>query len=196
MDIYQVRLTFSEPLLGTVPLDREVYTTYVKSLGKNNDDEGETLPDVDGLIEKGTTGFHEQDGKPILYDYAIKGFFKDVCSMLRYDSNSRSAGIKNYKKAIDGLVFVYPRQIPIELAGETFVVERPLRAQTARGERVALSRSIAVPAGSSLAFEIQVIAVVSQPLLEEWLMYGRFRGLGQWRNGGYGRFEYTLKKQS
>ena len=33
-------------------------------------------------------------------------------------------------------------------------------------------------------------------LLEEWLTYGSDRGLGQWRNGGYGAFRYEIWEAS
>lgn len=79
--------------------------------------------------------------------------------------------------------------------GELGVLERPLRAATAQGERVTLARSDTVPAGSTLVFTINVLGgSISEELLREWLDYGENRGLGQWRNAGYGRFGYTLKK--
>ena len=198
MDTYQIVLTFTEPLLGTVPLNEEVYKDYIQSKRPDGpegiEDELETLT-VDEEMEKGTTGFHRIDGVPILYDYVIKGFFKDACGMLRRTSDSASAKLPAYRKVIDGLVFAKPRQIPISVNGAEFMLERPLRAQTAQGERVALARSEALPIGSSLEFTVLVLGTVKQSLLEEWLTYGALRGLGQWRNGGYGAFEYTLTKR-
>lgn len=192
MDIYHVKLTFTEPLLGTVPLDRNVAETYVLSKGAAPEEESETLPSSDELLEKMTTGFHEMDGAPAIYDYAIKGFFKDACSMLRRVSQSGSAKLTAYKKVIDGMLFIEPRWIPLVVNGETFVLERPLRAQTAQGERVALARSVAAPAGSTLEFDVLILGGVSKALLEEWLTYGRLRGMGAWRNGGWGSFVYEI----
>ena len=49
------------------------------------------------------------------------------------------------------------------------------------------------PAGSVLAFAVQVLGKdVTEETLCEWLDYGALRGMGQWRNGGYGRYTYTL----
>jgi len=30
-----------------------------------------------------------------------------------------------------------------------------------------------------------------EKLLREWLDYGQFKGIGQWRNSGKGRFEWA-----
>jgi hypothetical protein len=190
MDTYAVKLTFEEPLLGTVALNKEVFGDYVRN-ANTGEDELETLP-VDEQIEKGSTGFHRVDGAPILYDYVIKGFFKDACSMLRRSKGSGSAKLTAFRKVIDGLVFIGPRRIPIALTGPIEWLERPLRAQTAQGERIALARSEMAPVGSSIEFMVKVLGEVPQDLLEEWLTYGGLRGLGQWRNAGYGRFSYEL----
>ena len=199
MDIYWVRLTFTEPLLGTIPLNQDMYAEWVQS--KATDplaaaDERETVT-CDELIEKGTTGFHRlDDGTPMLYDYVIKGFFKDAASMLRYDTQSGSAKLTAYRKKIDGLIFVEPRRIPIEVVGEIGILERPLRAQTAQGERVALARSEMIAPGSSIEFSVLCLSVIKEPLLREWFEYGALRGLGQWRNANYGRFFYEMEKRA
>lgn len=192
---YRVKLTFTEPLLGTVPKDPEIYAGYVAGKAALTDEAlAEELTTVEKVEEKGWTGFHKLDGKPILYDYVIKGFFKDACGMLRRVKDTRSSKIMAYKKIIDGLVFIDPRQIPINLSEKMGVLERPLRAQTAQGERVALARSDTCPVGTTIEFDVLILGGVSENLLKEWLDYGRLRGLGQWRNGWYGRFTYKLEK--
>ena len=196
MKTYQVKLIFTEPLLGTVPLNRELYAEYIATkapVAENGEQETET---VEELTEKGTTGFHRVGGKPVIYDYAIKGFFKDACGMLRRVDGTESKKLKNFKKVIDGLVFVKPRQIPVGIVGEIGILERPLRAQTAQGERVALSRSESIPAGSMMEFTVKVLGVLSEKVLREWLDYGSERGLGQWRNGGYGTFVYEMSESA
>lgn len=194
MQTYTVKIVFDEPLLGTAPMDEELYTNFIRAKAEDVDgtlDELETLTPTEE-IEKGTTGFHRLDGEPILYDYVIKGFFKDACGMLRRDKESASSKVMAYKKIIDGMVFVAPRRIPIEVAGEIYILERPLRAQTAQGERVALARSEAIPEGSGLSFKVMTMGDAKKALLDEWFTYGALRGLGQWRNAGYGRFTYTI----
>ena len=184
MNQYQIALTFTEPLLGTVPLNREVYADYIASKvnGAEALDEVETIEEA---TEKGTTGFHRQDGAPAIYDYAVKGMFKDAAGMLRRVPGTASVKLTAYKKIIDGLVFVTPRLIPLTVAGELGILERPLRAQTAQGERVSLARSEMAPVGSVLAFTVQVLGKdVTEETLREWLDYGssaRHGAMAQWR---------------
>ena len=196
MDKYHVTLTFTEPLLGTVALNKELYGDYIASKAPEGTDTSDELETVEEMVEKGTTGFHRlDDGTPILYDYVIKGFFKDACGMLARAPESGSKKLRAYRKVIDGLVFVAPRRIPIALnGGEIGILERPLRASTPQGERVALARSETAPEGSSIAFDVLILGQVTENLLREWLEYGALRGLGQWRNASYGRFVHELSK--
>lgn len=195
--VYHVTLSFIEPLLGTVPKNPEVYAAYIAGKAALTEEQlAEELAGVQSVEEQGWTGFMtDESGRPYLLDYVVKGFFKDACSMLRRVPGSQSSKLSAYKKVIDGLVFVEPRKIYIDLAGDLTVVERPLRAQTAQGERVALARSDAAPAGSMIEFDVRVLgSSVSTALLEEWLAYGRRRGLGQWRNSGAGAFEAQVEE--
>jgi hypothetical protein len=70
--------------------------------------------------------------------------------------------------------------------------ERPLRAQTAQGERVALASSETVPAGCTLEFTVIALREDLLDYVEEWLDYGGLRGFGQWRNSGKGCFTWEL----
>jgi len=195
MQIYHVSETFIEPMLGTVPKDPEVYKNWILSRApkaEEADDELETVVDED----KGWTGFHRLNGDHVLYDYMIKGFFKEACGALRRVKGTKSSEIKAYKKMINDLLFVYPRLTPLVLppGQDLMVLERPLRASGPQGERVALARSDACPAGTTMEYELRILGGIDEKLLGEWLDYGAFKGRGQWRSGGYGRFEYELKK--
>ncbi len=189
---YKVTLTFAEPLLGTAPLNKDLYAEYIASRVDGTDvlDEIDSVPDA---IEKGTTGFHRNGDGPAIYDYVIKGFFKDACGMLARASGTESGKLKAYKKVIDGLVFVTPRMIPIKTNDAIGILERPLRAQTAQGERVALARSETVAAGAQVTFTLDLLDNRLESVVREWLDYGRRRGLGQWRNAGYGAFTYVME---
>lgn len=202
MDKYKVTLTFTEPLLGAVPKDKDIYASYIATRAAKRDDLSpeqledvmdEEINSVEHLEEKGWTGFHTLNG-PFLYEYVLKGFFKDACGMLRRVPGTRSKKITAYKKIIDGLVFVHPRRIYLDLSDDLFVIERPLRGQTAQGERVALARSDAAPAGTMIEFTVSVLGQVIREDLEEWLDYGSLRGLGAWRNASWGRFEYKIEE--
>ena len=197
----KVEITFTEELLGTTAGDPEVFSEFIASKapevanGSEEEDAVEkTVADIDDEIEKGSTIFPADEEGPFLWDYQIKGFFKDACGMLWRINDTRSSKLQAKKKKIDGLVFVTPRRIHLQLPdGEGLgVCERPLRGQTAQGERVALARSQTAPVGTKLVLTIECFNYEMQDLIEEWLDYGAFRGLGQWRNSGKGRFTYRL----
>ncbi len=194
----KVELEFTSPLLGATPKSPEVYAAYVADKAALTDEVlAEELDTVVRAEEKGWTGFHCLNGQHILYNYVIKGFFKDACGMLRRVKGSASSKIRAYKKEIDGLVFIEPRQmrlvLPDGVGPELKVLERPLRGSTPQGDRVALARSDMCPKGTRLAFELTVLGgKIDEAVLQDWLEYGQFRGLGQWRNGGYGRFVYEV----
>jgi hypothetical protein len=190
----QIELTLIDELLGTASANPDIYREFIESKRPSGDaGESETLPPVEDELAKSTTVFHRTaDGRPFLYDYAIKGFFKDACGCLRRADDGASKGLKAYKKEIDGLIFVEPRQIVLNLPqGQSIgICQRPLRAQTAQGERVSLARSETVPAGTTLTFTLSLMRTELEGAVAEWLSYGRFRGLGQWRNSGKGKFTW------
>ncbi len=191
MKTMKVWLTFVEGLLGTSPADQEVYTTYVGSKAPDAAtlEEEVAALGVDEVVENTMTVFpRDVDGRPFLYDYQIKGFFKDTCGGLRRVKSTKSAGLKAFKKEIDKLIFPFPRQIPINFVGEIGHCQRPLRASTAQGDRVALANSEEVPAGATVEFEIKMWSDDHEALVREWLDYGIYSGIGQWRNSGKGRF--------
>ena len=115
--------------------------------------------------------------------------------MLRKVEDTACSKVKSYKKEIDGLIFVNPRQIPIEFDGEMGICQRPLRAQTAQGERVALASSESIPVGATMTFEIQTMVDNDVKFVKECLNYGKLRGFGQWRNSGKGRFDYEVLEE-
>lgn len=190
-----VKLTLLEDMLGTASADKEIHETYIASKADDAPSVAEEIEALgfDEVVEKGMTVFpRDKDGCPIVWDYQIKGMFKDACGMLRKIKGTKSSEIKAFKKEIDGLIFPFPRKIRIELSGPMGNLQRPLRASTAQGERVALANSETVPAGSTLTFSVKCLVDSQIDLVKEWLDYGELRGLGQWRNAGYGRFTYKV----
>lgn len=189
----KVRLTFTEPILGTSPANEEVYRDFIGSKSPDAttvEDEVAALG-VDAVAEKQMTVFPRmEDGTPFLYDYQIKGFFKDTCGGYRKVPGTVSSGIKAYKKEIDKLIFPQPRCIPFMNYGEIGECQRPLRAQTAQGERVSLAMSEEIPAGAQVEFEIVMLCDSHEKAVREWLDYGEYSGIGQWRNSGRGRFTW------
>ena len=146
---------------------------------------------ADAVAEKSMTVFPRlDDGTPFLYDYQIKGFFKDTCGGLRKVKGTASEKIKAYKKEIDKLIFPEPRTIPLMFTGYVGECKRPLRAQNAQGERVSLAMSEEIPAGATCEFTVVCLLDDHEKAVREWLDYGRFSGIGQWRNSGKGRFRW------
>lgn len=191
----KVKVTFDEEVLGTASANPDIHREYIASNAPDAMKLEEEVAAIgaEEVFEKGmTVFFRDEEGKPIVFDYQWKGYFKDAFKALRQIPETKCAAIKNYKQGIDGLVFVYPRKIPIELSGDMDICQRPLRASTAQGERVALASSETVPAGSSMIIDIQMLNKAYEKPIMEALEYGRRRGFGQWRNSGKGRFHYEV----
>lgn len=200
-----VKLTFTEPVLGTWPSNQNIAREFIASKSPDAasiEDEVAAIG-ADAVADKGMTVFPRNEaGQPVLYDYQIKGFFKDACGMLSRVGGKTETGKKRavnesgkisaYKKVIDGLIFIQPRMIPICCTGDIRECQRPLRAQTAQGERVSLANSEEIPAGSSCEFDVVCLDAAHEAAVREWMDYGQLRGIGQWRNSGKGRFTYEI----
>ena len=201
----KVKLTFTEPVLGTWPSNQNIAREFIASKSPDAatiEDEVAALG-ADAVADKGMTVFpRNEKGEPVLYDYQVKGFFKDSCGMLgriggksetgKKKAVNESGKITAYKNVIDGLIFVEPRMIPLKFDGEIGDCQRPLRAQTAQGERVSLANSEEIPAGATCEFEVLCMDDSHEKAVLEWLDYGALRGIGQWRNSGKGRFTYEI----
>ena len=190
----RIRLTFIDDLLGTMPGNRDIFTDFVAKKAETVNEEAEAIP-VDEALEKGTTVFpRTADDKPFLYDYQIRGYFKESCKFLKKVEGTKSSKEKAYKQKIDGLIFVKDRQNVINTDKEIGICERPLRASTPQGERISLSRSESIAEGATLEFTVVCMVDSDIDLVKEWLDYGRFHGTGQWRNSGKGRFTWEEVK--
>lgn len=212
----KVRLTLKEEMLGTKAANPDVFADFIASKHPKGTPAKDELDNAEHREEAGTTVFHRvtrkslaafnpvlaQGGDPEeklvgIYDYQVKGFFKDACgSMNRFDKEHRDGldKLSAYRSKIDGCIFVKPRFIPVLIPTEAKVgvCERPLRADTPQGPRVSVCRSETVPAGCVLEFEIEILAAELKPYVKLWLGYGAKRGLGQWRNSGKGVFEFQI----
>ena len=191
----KVKVIFDEEVLGTASANPDIHREFIANNGPDAMTIAEEVAAIgaENVFEKGMTVFPRDDkGNPIVWNYQWKGFFKDACGALKRLPGSECGKIKAYKKEIDGLVFINPRKIPITVNGEIGICQRPLRAQTAQGERVALVSSESVPAGSSMTFDIQLMLDAHEKMVMECLEYGRLRGFGQWRNSSKGIFHYEI----
>lgn len=203
--ILKVKITFLEPVLGTWSSNKNIARDFIasKSPDAATIEEEIAALGADAVADKGMTVFaRDKNGEPAFYDYQIKGFFKDACGMLARVGGKTETGKKRavnesgkltaYKKVIDGLIFPQPRMIHINVNGEIGDCQRPLRAQTAQGERVSLTNSEEIPAGSTCELEILLMDESLENAVLEWLDYGVLRGIGAWRNSGKGRFTFDI----
>lgn len=197
-NLYDVTFELIEPIMGTVPKDPDIYRNYIamKKNGKGElfipcddmiEEETGTVPVAD--VEKsGWTGFHTDEKGCFLYNYAILGFLKEAGNILK-----EQLGIKNLKSKIDQYVFVEPRRLYLKEKPDGWL-ERPLRGMTMQGPRVTLVRSDYINEGTKFSARIRVLEnkEIKEHVIREILDYGQYRGLGQFRNGSYGRFKYIL----
>lgn len=196
--VLTVKVTMFEEILGTASANPEIHEEFIASKAPDAPSREEEVAAVgaEEVFEKGMTVFpRDKDGRPIAWDYQWKGFFKDACGALRKVPKSECGKIKAYKKEIDGLIFPEPRQIPIAFDGQIGICQRPLRGQTAQGERIALASSECIPAGATMTFDIRMLLPDHEKAIREMLDYGRLRGFGQWRNSGKGRFRYEILRE-
>ena len=193
----KIEITLIEEMLGTSPMNPEIYAEWVamKSADAEKMEEELAALSADELETKGMTGFlRDPEGNPLLWDFQIKGSFKAACKALRRVPDKKSVNLKAFLQVINTLIFPQPRCVPLVLpeGAEVGRCVRPLRAQTAQGERVSLVCSESVPRGTKAQYEVFMYDHRHTALIEEWLDYGFRYGIGQWRNSGKGKFTWDL----
>lgn len=213
----KVVCTLTEEALGMTAPTKELLGKFIelqkKRLGKkaaiiSGDKEKEELDAIGLQIKemendgRGYTVFpRDTDGCPILWDYQIKGFFKDAFKALLEsddeDFSKKNCGFSKWTsdRTVDQLIFPGPRKIRIELpeGGQLGQCDRPLRTKDNHGvERNALASSETVPAGSTIKFTITTLKEALMPQILKALEYGQLRGFAQWRNSGKGRFTFEV----
>lgn len=208
----RVRLHLTKEMLGSQPGEKDVFSEYIAAnapdaMTMQEEIEAYGVADVE---DKGRTIFlRDEQYRPILKDYQIRGFIKEKMKILGeltikepVEVNGKmkkkkiprnetgKAGINKYnaQKIVDNLIFVKPEIIPIIFKGGTGDCQRPLRAETLQGPRVALASSDTVPAGATLEFTIRLEMPELEASVRECLDFGELNGLGQWRSGGKGTF--------
>lgn len=203
------RLTGTSSLLGSNPANPEIHKKYVAAKAAALDRaalEEAMLPGSEALEEamrdvkeQGLTVFlRNGKGEIVLGNHMIKGFFKAALGTLK-----DQIGIAAAKSKVDNLLFVSPSFIRVTQGGEAChepdgYNERPLRAETMQGPRVALASSEELYDPWEIEFTLTLLAnegtKKSEPLtweaVEAALDYGAFKGIGQWRNSGKGSFTW------
>lgn len=199
MDTRTYILTGITPLLGSQPPSEDIRTQYIASKAPQPvDDEDGLLPDS---AEKNLTVFlrdTDNNDRLCLLDYTVRGFFKEALNNIK-----AQAKIGSPRSKVDKYVFIEPRRIPItrddeDIYDEDDYFERPLRAETMQGPRVALTGSERIYDPWQITIHVTLFPnagtaksdSVTWDALEMALDYGKFSGLGQFRTGSYGRFTW------
>lgn len=208
METRTYRLRGESPLLGSNPATDDLHSRFVAAKAANAERraaEEAMLPvpeqiQDDDFDSRGLTVFlRDNKGRLCIGNHAIKGFFKGALGTLK-----EQVGMSAVKTKVDKLLFIAPDFVTIcDGHGEPqkepdYHKERPLRAETAMGPRETLVSSECVDCPWQIEFSVTVVANsgtrASRPLdfevVETALEYGKLHGLGQWRNGGYGRFSW------
>lgn len=205
MRTIHVDLRFTQPVLGTASGDPRIHERYIASKGPDAATLREEVAALgaEAVEERQMTVFPKlPDETPFLWNYQVKGFLKEAASCMGKADGSKTGPVAwGIKSTIDNLVFISQRTVPLAVPeGEPIrVLQRPLRAETAQGPRVALASSEMLPAGTTASFDVTLLAertkktstrpsVSFVEMLCEWLSYGLLKGIGQWRNGSYGTF--------
>lgn len=195
----KVKIEFVEPVLGAVPRDKELYTNFIAANAPDEAGAEEEIKKLtrNELIDRRTSCFlMDEDGQPLLSNHVIKGLFKEAGKSIRRIPGKKyeSQKLSLYRTKIDTLIFIYPRFIrletPVDVDDCIEEFQRPCRAQTPQGERITLRNSEKLPEGTTAEFEVQMMDKSLEPAIREWLDYGSFHGIGEWRNADYGRFEW------
>lgn len=216
VDRFYIRLFFISPILGTAPSPNvlmqfyskkqmEEYAKAYKDIQKLHTDIREiqekaytpefyTVPEEDDDTKK--TYFRRDEEGIYIPNFMVKGFLKEAGNTFK-----EQLGIKNMRNKINKFLFVFPNKIRLYRNGEIireadgdFV--RPLRASTPKGERISIVRSEIIDADESNPVETDIIEIVlfgseiGKEDIEVLLDYGQFMGISQFRNGGFGRFEW------
>jgi len=193
---YRWVVTMTEPILGSQPGDKTLAQAYIE--GKIIEMTGEERPSDEVLpdLDKGTTGFYrmaKDDDRPCLMDYQVKAFLKETGGAF-----NGHRGVKNLRLKVDNFVMVRPRKVLLHIpeGGGITYLERPLRGMGPLGPRTALARSEMLPEGTGFEVVLHVFEKggIDEPMLRDLMEYGEYKGLGQWRNGGWGRFTSVLEK--
>lgn len=202
-----IRITFIEDVLGTCSGNPEIHDEFIASKAPDamTREEEVAALGVGDVVEKSMTIFPRlEDGTPFFWGYQIEGFVKAAIKNIKaHWPDSECAKIKANRQAVDTAIFCYAYspdkrkstkiRANLPKGGVVGDCQRPLRASTAQGDRVALAHSESLPAGTTLEITIDIAPVLykgvkADEALREILDYGQLNGIGQWRNSGKGRF--------
>jgi hypothetical protein len=163
------------------------------------------------------TGFSADPvtGRLHLWDFQVMGFLKGAAQNLDMKVAGKRAAEVGAGRQIQTLTWVFGADSPSPFDRRLYLqrpsgpdepaayltepdglMDRPLRAMTAKGERVsiAISEQIHPPAFATCRVVLLRGNRLADDQIHELFTYGFFQGLGQWRSGGWGRFVATIER--
>lgn len=230
------KLTFQTPLLGCASGNPEIHQEFIASKAmdqaKSEEEvaavakaiEGKeplTEQDIAEKVEKASTVFPKDENGLHVWDYQVKGYFKESIGVL-IELGEVDLSKWLVKRAVDQFVFTFPRRIYLRnpegeiIKRPASTLQRPLRASTLQGDRIALARSELLPEGTTAEFEVRIlrpspakaktdkkgnlkkgyesnVAIIDAETIRSAMQYGEMHGFLQWRGGGFGRFTFEEK---
>jgi len=206
----KIRVKFIEPVLGTCSADPEVHAKFIASKAETPGQAKEEVEaiDVEEEIKNAVTVFPKDEKGLFLWDYQLKGFFKENIGMLVELGAANGLSKWSFRRAVDQFLYVHPRRVYLmdPATGMPWtespkIIQRPIRVITMQGERVALASSESLPPETWFDFEVHWLsgdntktkmAVFDKDLIIRALDLGMLKGTGQWRNASNGRFTYEV----
>lgn len=204
-----VVVTFEEPILGTLPGNKELVEKYIAARAPTPEAAKEEVESIEEETEKMTTVFARDESGLFLWDYHWKGYIKENLGSLAELGASNGISIYSCGRAVDRFVFVAPRRVRLLRPDGSPIMEpdeyceRSLRAKTMRGERICLARSQQLNPGTQCHLTITwlksdnakaKLAVFDRGLIAGILDMGARSGFGQWRSGSKGIFRWEERK--
>lgn len=206
----KIRIKTLTPTLGSLPGNKEILRDYIASKAETvskGDEEAECILSTEEEVAKLTTVFPRDERGLFVWDYQLKGFFKEAIGVLVEHGDIPELTKWTYKRAVDCCLFIEPRRSYFTRDGaivtaHNSICERTLRADTPQGERISIARSEQIDEGVEVEFSVELLLSsnskskwrgLSEEVLESAIAYGKRKGLGQWRNAGFGRFEVVTR---
>ena len=213
-----IRVQFTEPLLGCSSGNPEIYDEFLAPKAEEklhhpltDEQKAEeraaiTPEDPSVKLEKASTVFPKDTTGLFVWDYQWRGFIKERIGSMIELGDVTEVTKWTYKRAVDQFVFVNPRRCYLHSEGGEIVreckqwLQRPLRATTMQGDRIALARSQMLPVGTTCEFAVTVmegtnpkskVAGLTPDRIRQCFDMGIVSGSMQWRSGGWGRFTWS-----
>lgn len=228
-ETHRIKLTFTDQCLGSAIADPDILEEFIAVKAptykmqqeeveavraakkpKKEGDEVEEIPPEDKsltIFPRNVMGNKEL----MFWDYQVRGAFKEAFKTLIELGDIKSLNRYNVTRAVDSVLLVnsvngIPRRLilygkdnkPV-LAPHDYY-RRSLRATTPMGDRICITTSEALNAGTWFQFDVTLLrsegegqpkkswASIDWEMCKSALDWMSMRGFGQWRSGGWGRF--------